>query len=152
MKKSYLVGLALCALCAVGIFTYGNRERTMIEICPAAANGEYRNATFSWYALSGNDNEDTCPAALSGEELRETFSGARLKKGPKTDKAPDISIEMDLWDGDATYSIVVGADNTVSIAEAEDLKGSRTFWVDTDGILFDTLYRLHRENGGRNVP
>ena len=85
------------------------------------------------------------------ENIAELFQATTVKRGTSSESLPSPCFEIRATYNDETYIIVVGADSSVSVASVDSL-ASRTFWVDPSGELFESLYRLHLENGGTEFP
>ena len=89
--------------------------------------------------------------AIPQERIAELFQATTVKRGTSSQSLPSPCFEIRATYNDETYIIVVGADSSVSVASVDSL-ASRTFWVDPSGELFESLYRIHLENGGTEFP
>lgn len=135
MKKRYLVALAVLCLVAavlVGGYQWG-RVRSLVEICPAVATGDYHNVTYKEDETSSPVLWDTME-----EDFRRVLAAARVRKANKTKLEPSPAFELRLNDSGVGYSIIVGGDNTIMVARLDDLNG-RTFWKDCDQQVFAQL-------------
>lgn len=135
MKKRYLVALAvLCVVAAVfiGLYQWG-KVRPLVELCPAVATGNYYHVTYQEGETATDLSWDTME-----EDCRRILAAARVRKADKTKSEPSPAFDIRLLDNGVNYSIVVGVDNTISVARLDDLNG-RTFWRDCDKQLFPQL-------------
>lgn len=151
MKKRHFIVLLVCIVCiaVVTAFLWYGRERPFVEVCPTAAAGNYHHATLLWDELEGEARE----AVISNEEFQSAFGGVRVKRGTGSKQTPSPAFELRLQDGQVTYSLVVGGDNSISVAKVGDnMSRDRTFWRDCDGELFSRLYTCHLNNGGTAIP
>lgn len=89
--------------------------------------------------------------AIPQESIADLFDLTTVKKGTSSKSLPSPCFEIRAVYDNETYVIVVGADKSVSVASAGKLD-SRTFWIDTSGKLFESLYSLHLDNGGTEFP
>lgn len=149
-KKIFTIVTVLVILCLAlgGFLLYTNRERPLMEVCPAIAVWNCSNAKITWQEGSG---DDTITPALSGQEFHDIFAAAHVKKGPSYTLEPVPAFLIRLVDGTRGYILIVGQDHSISVAPLDDLN-SRTFWTDTSGDLFYRLYTRHLTNGGRPIP
>lgn len=89
--------------------------------------------------------------AIAGGEFLGILRDARVTKGIKTNQGPDVGLLLHLFDEGTSYSVEVGRDGFISVARTDDLEGTRTYWKDKDGGLFDKLYQCYLENGGEEL-
>lgn len=146
MKKRYLIFLAICSIILI---VYSQRKVLLAEIYPEISNGEY-HATISWENRSGEVS--SYKVSISDEKFRSMWETIHVKKHPKLKHMPVVAFEIRLIYKDVAYSIVVGGDNTISVAQLENLNKTRKFWRDCDGKIFYSLYKLYLDNGGIRIP
>lgn len=149
-KKAVTVIAVLAVLCLAlgGFLLYTNRERPLMEVCPAIAVWNCSNAKITWQEGSG---DGAITPALSGQEFHDIFAAAHVKKGPSYTLEPVPAFLIRLVDGTRGYILIAGQDHSISVASLDDLN-SRTFWTDTGGELFSQLYTCHLNNGGQPIP
>ena len=141
-KKPYFFPVVLILLIFSGLI---HQERALSSLLPdedmvtCVASGYYDGMKAD---IAG---------AIPQERIAELFQAATVKRGTSSNALPSPCFEIRAAYADETYIIVVGADNSVSVASVDSL-ASRTFWVDPSGELFESLYRLHLENGGTEFP
>ena len=141
-KKPYFFPIVIVLLIFSGLM---HQERSLSSLLPdedmvtCAASGYY------------DGTEADIAGAIPMENIEELFQAATVKRGTSSNALPSPCFEIRAAYADETYIIVVGADNSVSVASVDSL-ASRTFWVDPSGELFESLYRLHLENGGTEFP
>lgn len=144
MKKKRI--LALIAAACVGLLfllRYLNEQVPMTQIFP-----DIDQAALHAHLLSDDGMRE---AVVTDAQFTQLLCSARFQHGKESRSMPSPAFEIRaLWEDD--YSIVIGADGTMSFARYEDLEGTRTFWKDPTGELFDQLYALHLESGGQPVP
>lgn len=135
MKKRFFVALAVLCVAAVafvGVYQW-KKVRPLVEVCPAVATCDYYNVTYK---------EDEISSLLSWDTMEEDFrcilAAARVQKANKTNLEPSPAFHIRLTDNGVDYSIVVGGDNTISVARLDNLNG-RTFWKDCDQQVFVQL-------------
>ena len=146
MKRKYFF-LIVCVLlvCASIIALWSNREQPLCSVLPddvmisCVTNGYY----------DGMETHIVC--AIPQENIADLFDLTSVKKGTSYKSLPSSCFEIRAKYDNETYIIVVGADNSVSVASIDELD-SRTFWIDTSGKLFEKLYCIHIENGGIEFP
>ena len=142
MKKPYFFPVVLILLICTGFI---HQERALSSLLPdedmvtCVASGYYDGMKAD---IAG---------AIPQERIAELFQAATVKGGTSSQSLPSPCFEIRATYNDETYIIVVGADSSVSVAPVDSL-ASRTFWVDTSGELFKSLYRIHLENGGTEFP
>ena len=142
MKKPYFFPVVIVLLICTGLIP---QERALSSLLPdedmvtCVASGYYDGMKAD---IAG---------AIPQERIAELFQAATVKRGTSSNALPSPCFEIRAAYADETYIIVVGADNSVSVASVDSL-ASRTFWVDPSGELFESLYRLHLENGGTEFP
>ena len=142
MKKPYFFPIVIVLLvCSCFI----HQEQPLYSLLPeedmvaCVTNGYY------------NSMETDIAGAIPQENIAELFQAATVKRGTSSESLSSPCFEIRAAYADETYIIVVGADNSVSVASVDSL-ASRTFWVDPSGELFESLYRIHLENGGTEFP
>lgn len=143
MKKWFFVALAvLCVatIAFVGVYQW-EKVRSLTEVCPAVETGHYYNVTYA---------EDETVAALSWdtmeEDLNRILTTACIRKGAKTNLESSPAFHIRLTDNGVNYLLVVGSDNTISVAQIDDLEGTRTFWRDCDKQVFAKLSTCKESN------
>ena len=142
MKKPYFFPVVLILLIFSGLI---HQEQPLSSLLPeddmvtCAASGYY------------DGMEADIAGVIPQENIAELFQAATVKRGTSSESLSSPCFEIRAAYADETYIIVVGADNSVSVASVDSL-ASRTFWVDPSGELFESLYRLHLENGGTEFP
>ena len=138
MKRKYFFLIVLVLLVCIGI----------IALCRLLPDDVMALCVSNGYC---NIMETHVPGAISQENIEDLLQITTVKKGASYRGLPSPCIEIRaVYDHDI-YVIVVGADNSVSVAPASNLD-FRTFWVDTSGKLYESLYSLHLENGGTEFP
>lgn len=150
MKKRGPAVLILCLLCAISLILCSRMERSVLlgEEYPALAEGSYR-AAILWDGIVRDNNIEL---AVSDAEFREILASARVTERPKSEQAPSLEFLIHSFGGPGAYSIAVGGDRSISVAEIADLAGTRTFWTDRDGQVFSKIYACHLNNGGEEIP
>ena len=142
MKKPYFFPVVLILLICTGLIP---EERALSSLLPdedmvtCAASGYY------------DGMEADIAGAIPMENIEELFQAVTVKRGTSSESLSSPCFEIRAAYDDETYIIVVGADSSVSVAPVDYLD-ARTFWVDTSGELFKSLYRIHLENGGTEFP
>ena len=142
MKKPYFFPVVLILLICTGLIP---QERALSSLLPdedmvtCVASGYYDGMKAD---IAG---------AIPQERIAELFQATTVKRGTSSQSLPSPCFEIRATYNDESYIIVVGADSSVSVASVDSL-ASRTFWVDPSGELFESLYRLHLENGGTEFP
>lgn len=139
--------LALLILICIGLsflLHYYNEQILLTQICPAVSNGDYRISLY-WnqksHSISGRE-----------ENFREALKTASLQRGEESHSLPSLCFEVRIFHEGKTYILIIGADDTVSVAETGNLEASRTFWTDPTGTLFDALYLVDPETGTGMIP
>ena len=141
-KKPYFFPIVIVLLIFSGLM---HQERSLSSLLPdedmvtCAASGYY------------DGMEADIAGAIPMENIEELFQAVTVKRGTSSESLSSPCFEIRAAYADETYIIVVGADNSVSVASVDSL-ASRTFWVDPSGELFESLYRIHLENGGTEFP
>lgn len=148
MKKRYLVAFLICM---IALILYSRRENKVLlaDIYPAIVNGEY-HATIVWDGQPRDGGKYEVVA--SNEEFRSIFAATRVTKHAKSMQMPSVAFDIRLVDNHVTYSIVVGGDNSISVAQIENLNQTRTYWTDCDEQIFYRLYTCYLNNGGTDIP
>ena len=142
MKKPYFFPIVIILLVCT---CFIHQEQPLYSLLPdedmvtCAASGYY------------DGMEADIAGAIPMENIEELFQAVTVKRGTSSESLSSPCFEIRAAYADETYIIVVGADNSVSVASVDSL-ASRTFWVDPSGELFESLYRLHLENGGTEFP
>lgn len=146
MKRKYffliffviLVCTSIVALCS-------NREQPLYSVLP---NNDMMTCVSSGYY---DGMEAVVEGAIPQESIADLFDLTTVKKGKSYKALPSPCFEIRAVYDNEIYLIVVGVDKTVSVAPVGKLD-SITFWVDTSGKLFESLYSTHLENGGTKFP
>ena len=134
---------------------YLRRPLRLVSQCPALARHE--RAVAIRVTVWPTQTDTSVPM---GTDFQHILRDARVTKGVKTDQGPDVGMLIHVKDylgnvndypGEVTYSIEVGQDGFVSVARTDDLEGTRTYWKDKDGDLFDKLYQCYLQNGGEEI-
>ena len=141
-KKPYFFPVVLILLICTSLNT---QERALSSLLP---EDDMVTCTASGYY---DGMEADIAGAIPQENIAELFQATTVKRGTSSQSLPSPCFEIRAAYADETYIIVVGADNSVSVAPVDYLD-ARTFWVDPSGELFESLYRLHLENGGTEFP
>ena len=142
MKKPYFFPIVIVLLICTSLIP---QERALSSLLP---EDDMVTCTASGYY---DGMEADIAGVIPQENIEELFQAATVKRGTSSNALPSPCFEIRAAYADETYIIVVGADNSVSVASVDSL-ASRTFWVDPSGELFESLYRLHLENGGTEFP
>ena len=142
MKKPYFFPVVLILLICTGL---SPQERALSSLLP---EDDMVTCTASGYY---DGMEADIAGVIPQENIAELFQATTVKRGTSSESLSSPCFEIRAAYADETYIIVVGADNSVSVASVDSL-ASRTFWVDPSGELFESLYRLHLENGGTEFP
>ena len=142
MKRKYFFLIVFVLLVCVSIIAlWSKREQSLCSVLPddvmisCVTNGYY----------DGMETHIVC--AIPQENIADLFDLTTVKKGTSYKALPSPCFEIRAAYSNETCVIVVGADNSVSVASIDELD-SRTFWIETSGKLFEKLYRIHIENGG----
>ena len=142
MKRKYVFLIVSVLLVCIGILALCvNRELPLAVLLP---DGEMVACVSNGYY---DGMESHVEGAIPPESIADFFALTTVKKGTPSRSLPSPCFEIRATYEHDTYIIVVGADNSVSVASVGKLD-SPTFWVDTTGTLFERLYNLHMENGG----
>ena len=142
MKKPYFFPIVIILLVCT---CFIHQEQPLYSLLPdedmvtCAASGYY------------DGMEADIAGAIPMENIEELFQAVTVKRGTSSESLSSPCFEIRAAYADETYIIVVGADSSVSVAPVDYLD-ARTFWVDTSGELFKSLYRIHLENGGTEFP
>lgn len=128
------IAAALCVVVVafIGVHLWG-KEHPLTEICPAVATSTYR-VTYIEEGKSSAVSWDTMD-----EDLGRILAATRVQKGAKTNLEPSPAFDIRLTDNGVGYSIIVGSDNTISVARLDDLDGTRSFWKDCGKQIFSQL-------------
>ena len=146
MKRKYIFLIASVLLvCTSIIALWNNREQPLCSVLP---DDDMRLCVSNGYY---DGMESVVVGTIPRENIAELFDLSTVKKGIPNTSLPSPCFEIRAVYDHETYVIVVGADKSVSVASTDKLD-SRTFWVDTTGKLFESLYNLHLENGGAEFP
>lgn len=153
MKKQTVVSilvvvLAITSFLISGVTAFRNRTHRLVSQCPALAGYEKAVAIRVTVWPTQTDT-----SVAMDTDFQHILRDARVTKGVKTDQGPDVGmlIHVKVYQGQVTYSIEVGQDGFVSVARTDDLEGTRTYWKDKDGNLFDKLYQCYLANGGEEL-
>lgn len=153
MKKQTVVSVLVVVLAITSILisevtAFRNRTYRLVSQCPALAGYEMAVAIRVTVWPTQTDT-----SVAMGADFQHILRDARVTKGVKTDQGPDVGMLIHVKDypGEVTYSIEVGQDGFVSVARTDDLEGTRTYWKDRDGGLFDKLYQCYLQNGGEEI-
>lgn len=146
-KSVCLCILAAVVLAALVISIYPERPILLADKYPSIATGTYQ-ATMEW---DGQTSDESIEAKISDEEFRTILSSASVKKHKASNQMPSVAFTIHLTDGTKGYSIVVGGDHTISVAQTDSLQQTRTFWLDCEARVFDDLYACHVSNGGTTI-
>ena len=145
MKKHYFLFALAVFACVLILSLWSRREQPLGDLLSGEGTPEY----------SANGYYDGMEAQITGAIPQDTVSdlldAAAVRKGKASNEMPSPCFEITVVFTNETYRVVIGADQTVSVAPISDLD-SRTFWIDVSGELFDQLYRIHLENGGQEFP
>lgn len=166
MKKQTVVSVLVVVLAITSILisevtVFRNRTYRLVSQCPALAGYEMVVAIRVTVWPTQTDT-----SVAMGTDFQHILRDARVTKGVKTDQGPDVGMLIHVTDYlgnvndylengsdhlEVTYSIEVGQDGSVTVARTDDLEGTRTYWKDKDGDLFDKLYQCYLENGGEEI-
>ena len=142
MKRKYGFLIVSVLLVCIGLIAlWGNRERPLCSMLP---DGDMRTCVSNGYY---DGMESVVVSAIPQESIADLIDLTTVKKGTSFKTLPSPCFEIRATYDNETYIIVVGADNSISVASIGKLD-SPTFWVDTNGKLFKSLYSIHLENGG----
>lgn len=146
-RKQYLVALLLCV---IALILYHSRETKFLlyDICPAIATGKY-SATLVW---DGQASGEIHKVPISDEEFRSQLSTTRVSKHSKSNQMPSPAFDIRVFDGQTTYSVIVGWDNSISIAQLDNLDKTRSFWSDCDESIFERLCSCYVNYCGTRIP
>lgn len=146
MKRKYsFLLVTLLLVCTSIIALWSNREQPLCHVLP----DDDMTACVSYGYYDGM--ESVVVGAIPQENIEDLLDLTTVKRGTSSKALPSPCYEIRATYGHETYVIVVGADKSVSVASIDKLD-SRTFWIDTSGKLFESLYRIHIENGGAEFP
>ena len=145
MKRKYFFLIVFVLLaCATKFVLWSNREQPLCSVLP----DDMRTCvSYGYY----DGMESVVVGAIPQESIADLFDLTTVKKGTSYKALPSPCFEIRAVYDNEMYIIVVGADKSVSVAPINKLN-SRTFWVDTSGKLFGSLYSIHLENGGTEFP
>lgn len=157
-KVAVLLAMVLFAAAAVvtSIVVWSlRRPLRLVNLCPSLASSElFVGVQATAWPTQTETSVDM------GTDFQYILRDAWVTKGVKTDQGPDVGMLIHVKDylgdangypGEVTYSIEVGQDGFVSVARTDDLEGTRTYWKDKDGDLFDKLYQCYLQNGGEEI-
>ncbi len=147
MKKIYLAACLIAGVIVLLICFPVKKPVHLADRYPAIARGTYQ-ATFEW---DGQTGDDVIQAKISDEEFRTILSSASVTKHKTSGQMPSLAFAIHLTDEKVGYSIVVGNDHTISVAQTDSLQQTRTFWIDCEERVFDSLYACHVSNGGAPI-
>lgn len=139
--------LALLVLICIGLsflLRYYHEQVQLVQICPAVSDGDYRISLY-W-------NQKSYSVLGREEKFREVLKTASLQRGNETNAMPNLCYEVRISQEGKTYILIIGADDTVSVAEVGNLEATQTFWNDPTGALFDTLYPVSTKTGTGMIP
>lgn len=139
--------LAAVVLAALVISIYQEKPILLSDKYPAITTGAYQ-ATMEW---DGQSTDESIEAKISNEEFRDILSSASVKKHKASNQMPSVAFSIHLTDGTKGYSVVVGIDHTISVAQTDSLQQSRTFWLDCEEDVFNSLYDCHLNSGGTAI-
>ena len=149
LVRRWIVLTVLCAgIAAAVVFWRWNREIPLAGKYPAVADGQYL-AAIMW----AGEAPESIDSAVSNKEFQQILGSARVKKGARTQAAPDVEFFIRLYDHESqiAYSVEVGKDRSISVARLDDLEQSRTYWTDCEGDVFAKLYACHLQHGGAAI-
>lgn len=151
MKKRYWTAILACILvcAAVALAAVRKKPRLLSECYPAVTRGEY-HGTIVWDGMTRENGIGEL--TISDKEFQRILGNAHVVKHRKETQMPSTAFDLHMTYEDRGYAIVVGEDHTISVALLDDLDGSRTFWMDLDGQVFDELYQCYRNSGGLEIP
>lgn len=146
LRKKRVLSL-IAILCIFGAFLLRSRneQQPLMQICPALSSP-------NGFGITLENNAETIECDIDDGQIFYILKDVHLKRGEKTNTAPDIAFRINVAHENGNWLIVVGADHTVTAAKVGDLKGTRTFWTDPTEELFDTLYNYHLSTGGPQIP
>ena len=88
---------------------------------------------------------------ISDEEFSDILAVTCVTKTSPTKQLPPIAFDIRIFDNEIAYSVEIGSDNSIVVAEIGYLSESRTFWVDCDSDVFLKLYTCYLNNGGSEI-
>ena len=139
-----ILAIVLIAAIIIGII-FLCRTQPLIELCPGTGSPSYRVAGYCDAFISDGT---VIEGMISDTQITELLTSASVKRGVsyRAMPSPCFELRMSYPDGNF-YIIVIGANGSISVAPISNLD-DQTFWTDSSGQLFETLYRLHLEAGG----
>lgn len=146
MKRKYFFLIVFVILvCTSIVVLWSNREQPLYSVLP---NDDMITCVSNGYY---DGMESVVEGAIPQERIVDLLDLTTVKKATSYKSMPSPCFEIRAAYDNEIYIIVVGADKTVSVAPIGELD-SPTFWVDTSGKLFESLYSIHLENGGTEFP
>ena len=142
MKKPYFFPIVIVLLICTGLI---HQEKPLSNLLPE----DDMTACVSAGYYDGMETD--LARVIPQESIAALFEATTVKKGTSSKSLPSPCIEIRATYHNEIYIIDVGEDNSVSVASVDELD-ARTFWVDTTGELFESLYSIHLENGGAEFP
>lgn len=146
MKKKHYLILAFALFVCAGIFLWWHHREQPLNVL---LSGEGTPQYSSWGYYDGMESQ--LEGAIPQESISDLLDSATIRKGKSSKLMPSPCFEITAVYNNEIYRVVVGADKTISVAPISNLE-SRTFWIDTSGALFEQLYSIHLENGGKAFP
>ena len=144
-RKYFFLVVIILSFCTGIIALWSNRERPLCSVLP---DDDIRRCASYGY---DDGMESVVIGAIPKENIDDFFDLTTVKKGTSFKSLPSPCFVINAVYDNEKYVIVVGADKSVSVAPTSK-PDSRTFWVDTSGKLFESLYSIHLENGGTEFP
>lgn len=146
MKNKRLNAVILLMLSVVFMVVISCRTlpRNLGQVYPELVNG-----TFSGYLKHG-EQIYMLSGKLENSKIADLLQDADVKPGVKTNEEPETAFCL-RFSGSADFSIVVGQNGRIFLAETDNLEATRRFWKD-DGSLFEALYTYHLQLGGEAIP
>lgn len=131
MKKKWISCFLLIVL--IGAVFWFRQEKSLYQMMGNQLPEALVSVTF-W---KNGESERVCIDEDNAEAFFEEFREKVLVKDSAFDILPDSSIEIVVRTSNQSYNIVIGKDNTICVADYENLEGTRTFWKDKSNQIYD---------------
>lgn len=96
--------------------------------------------------------EEGIPVLLTDGQFQRALCSMEVREKGSFSALPSPAFVIHFTAGAEGYSVCVGADGRISVAQTEDLEGTRRFFLDRTGNIFRALYEEHQLSGGMEIP
>ena len=126
----------------------GNAGMTSLpEQYPQILEGKEFHGEILWDGC-----EEGIQMLLTDDQFQTALCSGEVREKGSFDAQPSPAFEIHFTDGTEGYSLCVGADGRISVAQVSDLAGTRRFFLDRTGSIFRALYEEHLLSGGMEIP